>query len=199
LHSTARDNAVRFFYTYVPPDQGRKILEVGSYSVNGSLRSVMPSGCEYDGLDIISGPGVDIVAEDAERFPIADDSYDVVLATSAFEHMEFFWQTFLEMVRVCRPNGVIYINAPSVGAVHRHPLDCWRFYPDSGLALMHWAQRIYPATKLLESWITQDGYGPCDFDGWCDCVMIFTKGGYEGQSRVLDAHPGAGETYRADH
>jgi SAM-dependent methyltransferase len=70
------------------------------------------------------------------KLPFADGSVDVVLSSSCFEHSEFFWLLFLEILRVLRPEGLFYLNAPSNGPFHRYPVDCWRFYPDSGNALV---------------------------------------------------------------
>jgi len=43
---------------------------------------------------------------------------------ATFEHDVMFWESFLELVRVLRPGGLLYLNAPSNTAFHRYPLDC---------------------------------------------------------------------------
>ena len=50
-------------------------------------------------------------------------------------HIEFFWLTWLEMARILKPGGLIFLVAPSRGPEHRYPQDCWRFYPDGYRAL----------------------------------------------------------------
>ena len=37
------------------------IFELGSYDVNGSIRSIFNNVSKYIGLDLIEGPGVDVV------------------------------------------------------------------------------------------------------------------------------------------
>lgn len=60
---------------------------------------------------------------------------------------------------------------PSNGDFHRYPVDCWRFYPDSGRALVAWAKRSGLDVSLLESYTsTQNG------DQWNDFVAVFLKG-----------------------
>lgn len=75
------------------------------------------------------------------------------------------------MVRVLRPGGLIYLNSPSNGDFHRYPVDCWRFYPDSGVALQNWARRQGQNVTLVESFIgeTMDGI-------YNDFVAVFVKG-----------------------
>ena len=97
---------------------------------------------EYTGVDIEKGNNVDIVLGDPYSFKeIPDSTYDVIISTSVFEHVEFFWLTYLEILRILKPKGIFYFNVPSNGDFHRWPQDCWRFYPDSGSALINWAKR----------------------------------------------------------
>ncbi len=115
------------------------IIDVGSYQtdeMNSSYRTLFSEpGWKYLGVDISAGPNVDIVLPSAYTFPFADDYADVVVSGQAFEHIEFFWLSWQEMVRVLKPGGYIFLIAPSRGAEHRYPVDCWRFYPDGFRAL----------------------------------------------------------------
>jgi SAM-dependent methyltransferase len=81
-----------------------------------------------------------------------------------------FWLVFLEIMRVLKPNGLFYLNAPSNGNFHRYPVDCWRFYPDSGNALVAWAKRNNINAALLESYT-----GVQELDLWNDFVAVFIK------------------------
>lgn len=148
-----------------------KVLELGSYDVNGSLRSHAPKSTKYIGLDLEAGPGVDFVVEPGKPWPVEDDHFDLVLASSVFEHDPMFWLTFLQMVKKARTGGYIYISAPSNGSVHRYPEDHWRFYPDSGLALERWAVSQGEPVVLVESFTA----GRKD-DEWNDFVAVFRKG-----------------------
>jgi SAM-dependent methyltransferase len=147
------------------------ILEIGSQAVNGSLRKYALPTTKYLGLDLEEGEGVDQVVAVGEPLPVEDGAYDLVIASSVFEHDPCFWMTFLEMCRATREGGYIYVNAPSNGMVHRYPQDNWRFYPDSGLALQRWAQSQGQHVTLLESFIAER-----DADIWNDFVAVFRKG-----------------------
>lgn len=82
------------------------------------------------------GPNVDIVPKNLYNWDeIKDDSYDVVISGQAFEHIEFFWLTMSEMVRVLKKDGILCIIAPNGFDEHRYPVDCWRFFTDDLVAL----------------------------------------------------------------
>jgi len=169
MHKTAMDTGEMFFQTYWRPGFER-ILDIGSRDVNGTLRSVMPGGAGYVGIDLFTGPGVDQVLTDPYRYPFEDGMFDCVVSTSCFEHDHMFWLTFIEACRVLSPVGFLYINAPSAGVYHGFPDDAWRFYPDAGVALEQWGRRMNHGVSLVESF---------QFDGseghFRDFVMIFTK------------------------
>jgi hypothetical protein len=43
------------------------------------------------------------------------------------------------MARVLKRGGFLILIVPSAGAVHRYPVDCYRFLPDSLTALASWS------------------------------------------------------------
>jgi SAM-dependent methyltransferase len=147
-------------------------VDIGAQDVNGSLRAVCPPHFSYLGVDFVAGNGVDLILEDPYTLPFADRSVDIVVSSSCFEHSELFWLLYLEIIRVLKAPGLFYLNAPSNGELHRYPLDCWRFYPDSARALVTWAKRNGYPVDLLESY-TSKQIG----DVWNDFVAVFLKGG----------------------
>lgn len=174
MHDTAEINAKLFFQTYVEKKANNKckILEVGSWSEVGFLiRSLNPIGSEYIGLDIQHGRNVDIVSENPHRLPFEDNEFDFVVSSSCFEHDEMFWVTYLEIIRILKPSGVFYLNVPSNGIYHAYPTDCWRFYLDSGDALVKWGKFSgYKNLQLIERFISEK-----ISDIWEDYVCVFIK------------------------
>lgn len=132
-----------------------------------------------------AGKGVDMIVDPGKPLPFKDNTFDLVLATSVFEHDPAFWMTFLELSRVLKDGGHFYMNAPSNGQVHRYPEDHWRFYPDCGAALERWAASQEVSMLLIESFIA-----PRKGDMWNDFVAVFRKGAAAGSlsGRFLHTH-----------
>ncbi len=117
---------------YLDEQRPTTIADVGSMDVNGSYRQIFQSAhWRYIGIDVAPGKNVDIVLKDSYRFPLGRSSVDVVISGQAFEHIEFFWLTWMEMVRILRPGGLAILILTQNMFEHRYPVDCWRFLPDS--------------------------------------------------------------------
>lgn len=156
------------------PQRSLHILDLGSYDVNGSYRPLFsrPGWC-YRGVDLTAGPNVDIVLKTPYSLPLPAETEDVIISGQAFEHIEFFWVAWLELVRVLKPEGMIFLIAPSRGEEHRYPVDCWRFYPDGFRALAD-----YAALELVDvhtDWNPDADPGSAQ---WGDTVGVFRKPSY---------------------
>lgn len=151
-----------------------KVLDVGAMSLNGAYRPLFdPQRWAYTGLDLGPGPNVDVVVEDPYDWPLADESYDLVVSGQVFEHVEFFWLSILEIRRVLKPGGLAFLAVPSRGPQHRHPVDCWRFYPDGHAALAKWSG--LELVEVNNPWQIDNAI---DFDSmweWGDCIGVFRK------------------------
>jgi SAM-dependent methyltransferase len=168
MHPTAYENCVKFFNKYISSLllSELKVIDFGAFDTNGCLRPIF-KGCTYTGLDMSAGPNVDVVCT-GDKTPFENNSFDVVVSSSNFEHDECFWMTFLEMSRIVKPGGYIYINAPSSGFYHGFPGDCWRFFADAGKALTKWANKNGHNIQLVETYIDSRGE-------WKDNVSIYRK------------------------
>lgn len=93
---------------------GGSVLEIGSYDVNGSVRSVFSAAKNYTGVDLVEGPGVDLVCYGHE-IPFDADSFDLVVSAECLEHDPLWIKTFLKMWEVVRPNGVVALTCASRG------------------------------------------------------------------------------------
>jgi SAM-dependent methyltransferase len=147
------------------------VLDVGSLDVNGSYRPLFNSeSWRYVGIDLASGPNVDVVLQSPYRLPFADRSADLIISGQAFEHIEFFWLTWLEMARVLKAGGLIFLIAPSRGPEHRYPVDCWRYYSDGYAALAKYA--ALDVVSVGTDWAPDPDP---DSAQWGDTVGVFRK------------------------
>ena len=107
-----------------------KVLEVGSYNVNGSARTIIQAK-EYIGVDAIAGPGVDLIMN-GHDLDFEDETFDCVVSTEAIEHDDKFWLTMDEAGRVLKRGGILVLTTRGNGFVeHAFPADYWRFLPQS--------------------------------------------------------------------
>jgi len=175
MHTSAMKYGALFFDNYCKNRENIVIVDIGAQDVNGSLRDVAPDGVKYIGVDFVDGRNVDVILEDPYKLPFEDGSLDIVVCSSVFEHSQFFWILFLEIMRVLKPSGLLYLNVPSNGYIHRYPVDCWRFYPDAALSLVAWANREGYTSMLLESFVANKNKLAGDEGQWNDFVAIFLK------------------------
>lgn len=107
----------------------KKVLEVGSRDVNGSVKHLFKCD-EYIGLDLIAGPNVDIVA-DALRLPeyFKDKTFDCVLCVETLEHVKDPWTIVKNMRSVLKKGGWMLITTPCIGhPEHNWPSDYYRYF-----------------------------------------------------------------------
>ncbi len=161
-----------------------KIVDIGSYDVNGTYGTLFKGkpNWTYQGVDLEAGPNVDIVLKDPYTIPLASDSVDLIVSGQAFEHVEYFWLSWLEMTRIVKPGGMIFLIAPSRGPEHRHPQDCWRFYPDGYRALAKYGS--FELVDVHTDWTPHDDP---DSSHWGDTVGVFRKRRETLPARVLRA------------
>lgn len=105
------------------------LLEIGSRNVTGVTRRHLFSHCvDYVGFDILAGDGVDIVG-DAHRLseicPL--EHFDFVYSISVFEHLLFPWKAVLEINKVMKSGGYVFVSTHPVWPTHQLPWDFWRF------------------------------------------------------------------------
>lgn len=95
---------------------GASVLEVGSFDVNGGIRGLFSTAENYLGVDLCDGPGVDLVSPGHE-LSLPDSSFDISLSSECFEHNPHWRETFLNMVRMTRPGGLVVFSCASRGRV----------------------------------------------------------------------------------
>ncbi len=113
--------------------EGKKVLEVGSLNVNGSLREYVQSlhPISYLGVDVVPGEGVDYICP-AELMVEAfgERKFDLVICTEMLEHVQDWRLAIKNLKLVCVVGGTILLTTRSKGfPKHDFPYDYWRFEP----------------------------------------------------------------------
>ncbi len=86
-----------------------RVLEFGSYNVNGSVRPLFRDASEYIGVDIRSGPDVDVVADAAAVCGLGE--FDVVVSCEVLEHAEDPGGIIAAAYRSLKPGGIFIVTA----------------------------------------------------------------------------------------
>jgi SAM-dependent methyltransferase len=127
--------------------QGKDVLEVGSYNVNGSPRDVIvpmkPNS--YLGVDQGAGPGVDQIvnASDIAK-TLGSDRFDLVISTEMLEHAENWKGAVKAMKTVVKPHGLLVLTARGPGMpYHGFPDDHWRFTVED-------CRKIFPDMEIID-------------------------------------------------
>jgi SAM-dependent methyltransferase len=125
---------IEFFIDNIKPEEfkGKRVLEVGSRYVNGSVRPLIENFCspkEYVGVDIEAGKFVDVIlpAEKLVEY-FGPESFDVVISTELLEHVQNWRLVINNMKSVLKCDGYIYLTTRSYGfPYHAYPYDFWRY------------------------------------------------------------------------
>jgi len=134
MHANSRLIFEKYALTFFP--SGTRVLEIGPDGFPSAYRSMVDrGGLFWDTLDVYQHPNLTHVATSEYSFPIADESYDVVLSGQVIEHVRKIWVWMREVARVCKPGGTVITINPVSWPYHEAPIDCWRAYPEGMKAL----------------------------------------------------------------
>lgn len=103
----------------------KKVLEVGSLDINGSVRGFFVA-CDYTGLDIGPGKGVDLVQPIHEH--LKENEYDVVVSTEMLEHDIHWRESLKQMYLDLKKDGLFVFSCAGPtrqehGTTRTHPGD----------------------------------------------------------------------------
>lgn len=105
------------------------LLEIGSRNVTGVVwRNAFQPSVAYTGLDIHAGENVDVVGDIhtlSSQLPL--EHYDAVFSISVFEHLAMPWKAVIEINKVMKPGGLLYISTHPNIPPHELPWDFWRY------------------------------------------------------------------------
>jgi SAM-dependent methyltransferase len=126
------------------PD-GYRVLDVGCGDQRH--RSLFAAGAdEYVGVDL-DAPGADVHGP-AERLPVPDAGYQVVLCTQVLEHADDPAAVVRELRRVVAPGGRVLASTHGVQVYHPNPVDLWR-WTNAGLERLFGANGAWSTLTVV--------------------------------------------------
>lgn len=106
------------------------VLDVGAGSINRYGKYFKFD--KYVRMDHAHGEKVDAIGS-ADSIPFPDESFDSVVCTQVFEHLENPEKSAREIYRVLKPGGYLLLTVPQTNELHEEPYDFFR-YTKYGLA-----------------------------------------------------------------
>lgn len=108
-----------------------RILEIGPDSFPSTYQSIIAdSSIVWDTLDLYKNTQLTYSIASEYTFPIADNTYDIILSGQVIEHVRKTWVWMQEVARVCKTGGIVITVNPVSWPYHEAPIDCWRIFPE---------------------------------------------------------------------
>lgn len=126
------------FKKIIAASTGMKILDIGGRDRSKFDRSRSYPEHFVTVLDIIPGDNVDVVGDAhalSEHFP--NESFDIAVSTSVFEHLHSPWKVALELNKVLKIGGLALLQSHQTLGIHDPPWDYWRFSDEAWRALFN--------------------------------------------------------------
>lgn len=114
--------------------------------------------CQYVGVDITAGPGVDVVSSGHE-YKGETNSIDTAISCECFEHNPYWRETFENMTRIVKPGALVTFTCASIGRL------------EHGTARTNHAQS--PGSEAL-GWTYYKNLSPRDFRQGVDLDSLFS-------------------------
>lgn len=92
------------------------VLEIGSYDVNGSVKQQFNFTRKYIGIDLTSGPNVDVVL-DGSQVDELNQNFDMILSFECFEHAKNWKTIFKKIYSILNTNSFVVLSMASTGRV----------------------------------------------------------------------------------
>lgn len=145
--------AVRDWVKAQLPQSYRSLIEVGSLDINGGILDLLLPSASYVGIDVQSGPGVDVVADFSGY--LHGELVDVVLCLEVFEHTEK-WRDIIEAASENLESGGLFIctcathgRAPH-SAESQAPIGAHEFYANVDPAALDLTLDRYFASHAID-------------------------------------------------
>lgn len=93
--------------------KNRKVLDIGSFNVNGNEEPWFDN-CDFTGLDLLPGPGVDIACP-ANEYDAPDETFDTIISCECWEHNPYYKESIMNAIRMLKPGGYFIWTCATTG------------------------------------------------------------------------------------
>lgn len=129
-HSNYMEHLVKKFNK-----KGLRVLEIGSREVCGESKArKLFSKADYVGFDYYAGDNVDVVGDvhKLSSYFKKGEKFDLIYSVACFEHFAMPWLAALEINKLLKVNGHLFVETHFSFASHERP---WHFFQFSDMAL----------------------------------------------------------------
>jgi len=190
MHREQREYLDRTKKRFPEAFRNRKVLDIGSFNVNGNEEPWFDS-CYFIGLDLLPGPGVDVVCP-ANEYDAPDESFDTIISCECWEHNPFYRESILNAIRMLKPGGYFIwtcatTGRPEHGTKNQDAIDIKNKMTMQGNSVSNW--KIMPNVRK-DGWdnnyyknITEQ-----DIRDFCDVDSIFELYNFEIEKNHCDLY-----------
>jgi hypothetical protein len=144
-----------------------QVLEIGGHRLAHSAVGLFREPrFTYSGLDL--GPSDTpntIVADITDcRAAVPDASFDIVVSSDVFEHLERPWLAAAEIARILKPGGLAITHTSFSARNQPCPIDYWRFSKEGLAFLFADLECLETGYDLSERRVDQPGFWPSGGD-----------------------------------
>ena len=172
-----------------------QVLEIGGRDLAHSARAMFPGPrFSYSNLDLEpSDIPHTIVADITDcRATIPDASFDLVVSSDVFEHLDRPWLAAAEIARILKPGGLAITHTLFAWRSHPRPIDYWRFSKECLEFLFADLESLESGYDLSERRLDHPGHWPSggdsvpvdQFGGWREHWSVYHVGRKSPGSRV---------------
>lgn len=138
MHDNSMKLMKYFADKYVDKANKLSVLDIGSKQYNNqcTYRELFVSySCKYTGMDIVSGPNVDVVG-----YENINKVHDIVVSGQVLEHVKHPWEVLKSWTGYFKL--YICIIVPNRLKAHAYPIDTYRYLTDGLIDLFEYADIV---------------------------------------------------------
>lgn len=167
-----------------------KVLDIGSFDVNGNEKPWFDN-CDFIGLDLLPGPGVDVACP-ANEYDAPNDTFDTIISCECWEHNPFYKESIMNAIRMLKPGGYFIwtcatTGRPVHGTATQDAIDRERHVTAQGNSTANW--KTMPNVQK-QDWdneyyknITEE-----DIREFCDVDTLFSSYQFEVEENHCDLY-----------